>query len=135
MLVIGSKEWKEAIKTRSKKQYSLLKDYYQRMPDQMPERRKVLAEVKIFAGIHNQNRALFEKGLRDWKTHTMAYFDQFEDDENFTSYRQVTGDGKEVLVHDKKEGALVAIGEHIKGKRNFYEFVVKHLDKMNWWDS
>jgi hypothetical protein len=41
----------------------------------------------------------------------------------------------EVLVHDKKEGALVAIGEHIKGKRNFYEFVVKHLDKMNWWDS
>ena len=134
MIVIGSKEWKETIKTRSKKQYSLLKDYYQRMPDQMPERRKVLAEVKIFAGIHNQNRALFEKGLRDWKTHTMAYLDMFEDDENFTCYRQVFDNG-EILVHDKKEGALVAIGELIKNKRNYHEFIAEQLDEMNWWDS
>ena len=133
MLVLESKE---SIKAWSKTYYIITKDHYQRLPDhRIPNGRKVLAEIKILAGIHNQNRALFEKGLRDWKTHTMAYFDQFEDDENFTSYRQVTGDGEEVLVHDKKEGALVAIGDHIKGKRNFYEFVVKHLDKMNWWDS
>jgi hypothetical protein len=131
-------ESKESIKAWSKTYYTIMKDHYQRMPDQcMPNGRKVLAEIKILAGIHNQNHALFAKGLRDWKTHTMAYFDQFEDedDEKFTSYKQVNGDGEEVLVHDKKEGALVAIGDHIKGKRNFYEFVVKHLDKMNWWDS
>jgi len=132
MLVIGDKEFK----ARCKKQYIEMKDHYQRMPDQrMPNGRKVLAEIKIFAGIHNQNRALFEKGLRDWKTHAMAYFDQFEDDENFTCYRQVTGDGEEVIVHDKKEGALVAIGEAIKIKRNFYEYVAKQLDEMNWWDA
>ena len=107
-------ESKESIKAWSKTYYIITKDHYQRLPDPT-----------------NAN------GLRDWKTHTMAYFDQFEDedDENFTSYKQVNGDGEEVLVHDKKEGALVAIGEHIKVKRNFYEFVVKHLDKMNWWDS
>ena len=129
-------ESKESIKAWSKTYYTIMKDHYQRLPDPTnANARKVLAEIKILAGIHNQNRALFEKGLRDWKTHTMAYFDQFEDDENFTSYTQVNGDGEEVLVHDKKEGALVAIGDHIKGKRNFYEFVVKHLDKMNWWDS
>ena len=133
MIVIGSKEWKEAIKARSKKQYSFLKDYYQRMPDQMPERRKVLAEVKIFAGIHNQNRALFEKGLRDWKTHTMAYLDMFEDDENFTCMKNVFVDGEEIQVHYKKEGALFAFGEHIKDKRNDHEFMTKKLDEMNWW--
>jgi len=114
----------------------ILKDFYQRMPDQrMPNRRKVLAEIKINAGIHNQNRALFEKGLHDWKTHTMAYLDMFEDDENFTSYRQVNNDGEEMQVHYKKEGALVAIGEHIKNKRNYYKSVAEYLDEMNWWDS
>ena len=106
------------------------------MPDQrMPNRRKVLAEIKIFAGIHNQNRALFEKGLHDWKTHTMAYLDMFEGDENFTCYRQLNQYGEEIQVHYKKEGALVAIGEHIKNKRNYYEFVAEQLDEMNWWDS
>ena len=131
--VLGSKE----IKAWSKEQYSLLKEFYQRTPEWKSNNNKKvhLADIKIFAGIHNQNRAMFEKGLRDWKTHTMAYFDQFEDDENFTSYTQVNGDGEEVLVHDKKEGALVAIGEAIKIKRNFYECVAKQLDEMNWWDS
>ena len=132
MLVLGSKA---SIKAWSKKQYTIMKLFYQRTPEWTSNRKVYFAEIKIFAGIHNQNRALFEKGLRDWKTHAMAYFDQFEDDENFTSYRQVTGDGKEVLVHDKKEGALVAIGEAIKIKRNFYEYVAKQLDEMNWWDA
>ena len=133
MIVIGSKEWKETIKTRSKKQYSLLKDYYQRMPDQMPERRKVLAEVKIFAGIHNQNRALFEKGLRNWKTSTMACFDELENDE--TEDLTLSLYGEEVFeYHHKREGALFALGEHIKNKRNDYEEIAKQLDEqMTWW--
>ena len=134
MIVIGSKEWKETIKTRSKKQYSLLKDYYQRMPDQMPERRKVLAEVKIFAGIHNQNRAMFEKGLRDWKTSTMACFDELENDETEDSTLSLHGEG--VLEHHtKRGGVLVAFGEYIKNKRNYHEFIAKQLDEGNWWDS
>jgi hypothetical protein len=128
-------ESKESIKAWSKTYYIIMKDHYQRMPDQcMPNGRKVLAEIKILAGIHNQNRALFEKGLRDWKTHTMAYLDMFEDDENFTCYRQVFDNG-EIQVHHKKEGALVAIGELIKNKRNYHEFIAEQLDEMNWWDS
>ena len=77
--VLGSKE----IKAWSKEQYSLLKEFYQRTPEWKSNNNKKvhLADIKIFAGIHNQNRAMFEKGLRDWKTHTMACFDELENDE------------------------------------------------------
>ena len=42
------------------------------------------AEIKLHAGIYNRNRALFEEGLQDCKTHTMAFFDMFENDETLT---------------------------------------------------
>ena len=35
--------------------------------------------------------------------------------------------------HHKREGALVALGEHIKNKRNEYKFIAEQLDEMNWW--
>ena len=80
MLVLESKE---SIKAWSKKHYSTMKLIYQRTPEWTSNNNKklLLAEIKIFAGIHNQNRALFEKGLRYWKTSTMACFDELENDE------------------------------------------------------
>ena len=128
-------ESKESIKAWSKTYYTIMKDHYQRMPDQcMPNGRKVLAEIKILAGIHNQNHALFAKGLRDWKTHTMACFDELENDETEDSTLSLHGEG--VLEHHtKRGGALVAYGEYIKNKRNYHEFIAKQLDEGNWWDS
>ena len=130
--VLGSKE----IKAWSKEQYSLLKEFYQRTPEWKSNNNKKvhLADIKIFAGIHNQNRAMFEKGLRDWKTHTMACFDELENDETEDSTLSLHGEG--VLEHHtKREGALVAYGEYIKNKRNYHEFIAKQLDEGNWWDS
>ena len=124
-------ESKESIKAWSKTYYIITKDHYQRLPDPTnANARKVLAEIKILAGIHNQNRALFEKGLRDWKTNTMACFDEFENDGNLTL--ALHGEGV-FEHHTKKEGALFALGEHIKNKRNDYEDITKQLDEMNWW--
>ena len=52
--VLGSKE----TKAWSKEQYSLLKGFYQRAEWKSNNNKKVhLADIKIFAGIHNQNRA------------------------------------------------------------------------------
>ena len=132
MLVLGSKESKEAIKAWSKKHYSSLKDCYQRMPEWKSNRKVFLAETNLFAGIHNQNRAMFEKGLRDWKTSTMACFDELENDE--TEDLTLSLHGEEVFEHHhKREGALVALGEFIKNKRNDYEDIAKQLDEMTWW--
>ena len=131
MLVLESKE---SIKAWSKKHYIIMKLFYQRTPEWSSHTNKklFLAEIKIFAGIHNQNRALFEKGLRGWKTHTMACFDEFENDENIT----LSLHGEEVFEHHhKREGALVALGEFIKNKRNDYEDIPKQLDEQTWWDS
>ena len=92
------------------------------------------AEIKIFAGIHNQNRDLFEKGRRDWKTYIMVFFDMFEDDGSLTlALVKTDGEGKEFERHRKKEGAMFALfGEHIKNKRNDHDFMIKKLDDMNW---
>ena len=44
--------------------------------------------------------------------------------------------GEDVFEHHhKREGALFALGEHIKDERNDYESMAKQLDEMNWWDS
>ena len=128
--VLGSKE----IKAWSKEQYSLLKEFYQRTPEWKSNTNKKvhLADIKIFAGIHNQNRAMFEKGLRDWKTHTMACFDELENDE--TEDSTLSLHGEEVFEHHhKRGGALVALGEYIKNKRYDHEFIAEQLDEMNWW--
>ena len=127
MEVLGSKA---SIKAWAKKQYTIMKLFYQRTPEWTSNRKVYFAEIKIFAGIHNQNRALFEKGLRDWKTNTMACFDEFENDGNLTL--ALHGEGV-FEHHTKKEGALFALGEHIKNKRNDYEDITKQLDEMNWW--
>ena len=43
---------------------------YDLIPKAKTTHRKVYhAEIKLHAGILNQNRALFEEGLRDWQTH------------------------------------------------------------------
>ena len=132
MLVLESKE---SIKAWSKKHYSIMKLIYQRTPEWTSNNNKklLLAEIKIFAGIHNQNRALFEKGLRNWKTSTMACFDELENDE--TEDLTLSLYGEEVFeYHHKREGALFALGEHIKNKRNDYEDIAKQLDEqMTWW--
>ena len=127
MLVLGSKA---SIKAWSKKQYIIMKEFYQRTPEWTSNRKVYPAEIKIFAGIHNQDRALFEKGLRDWKTNTMACFDEFENDENLT----LALHGEDVFEHHhKREVALVALGEYIKNTRNEYKFMTEQLDEMNWW--
>ena len=130
MLVLGSKA---SIKAWSKEQYIILKLFYQRAEWTSNNNKKVyLADIKIFAGIHNQNRAMFEKGLRDWKTHTMACFDELENDE--TEDSTLSLHGEEVFEHHhKRGGALVALGEYIKNKRNDHEFIAEQLDEMNWW--
>jgi hypothetical protein len=127
MEVLGSKA---SIKAWAKKQYTIMKLFYQRTPEWTSTQKVYFAETNLFAGIHNQNRALFEKGLRDWKTNTMACFDEFENDENLTL--ALHGEGV-FEHHTKKEGALFALGEHIKNKRNDYEDITKQLDEMNWW--
>ena len=131
MLVFESKE---SIKAWSKKHYIIMKLFYQRTPEWTSNNNKklLLAEIKIFAGIHNQNRALFEKGLRYWKTSTMACFDELENDE--TEDLTLCLHGEEVFEHHtKREGALVALGEYIKNRRNDHEFIAEQLDEMNWW--
>ena len=129
MLVLGSKA---PIKAWSKKHYIIMKLFYQRTPEWKSNRKVFLAEINLFAGIHNQNRAMFEKGLRDWKTHTMACFDELENDE--TEDSTLSLHGEEVFEHHhKREGALVALGEYIKNKRNDHEFIAEQLDEMNWW--
>ena len=131
MLVLGPKA---SIKAWSKEQYSLLKEFYQRTPEWKSNNNKKvhLADIKIFAGIHNQNRAMFEKGLRDWKTHTMACFDELENDETEDSTLSLHGE-EDLEHHTKRGGALVALGEYIKNKRNYHEYIAEHLDEMNWW--
>ena len=129
MLVLESKE---SIKAWSKKHYIIMKLFYQRTPEWKSNRKVFLAEVNLFAGIHNQNRAMFEKGLRDWKTSTMACFDELENDETEDLTLSLHGEG--VLEHHtKRGGALVAYGEYIKNKRNYHEFIAKQLDEGNWW--
>ena len=130
MLVLGSKA---PIKAWSKKHYIIMKLFYQRTPEWKSNRKVFLAEINLFAGIHNQNRTMFEKGLRDWKTSTMACFDELENDE--TEDLTLSLYGEEVFeYHHKREGALFALGEHIKNKRNDYEEIAKQLDEqMTWW--
>ena len=130
MLVLGSKA---PIKAWSKKHYIIMKEFYQqRMPEWKSNRKVHLAEISLFAGIHNQNRAMFEKGLRDWKTSTMACFDELENDE--TEDLTLSLHGEEAFEHHhKREGALVALGEYTKNKRNDHGFVAEQLDEMNWW--
>ena len=62
----------------------------------------------------------------------MACFDEFENDENLTL--SLHGEGV-FEHHHKREGALVALGEFIKNKRNDYEDIAKQLDEQTWWDS
>ena len=57
MLVLGSKA---SIKAWSKKHYITMKLFYQRTPEWKSNRKVFLAEINLFAGIHNQNRAMFE---------------------------------------------------------------------------
>ena len=129
MEVLGSKA---SIKAWAKKHYTIMKLFYQRTPEWKSNRKVFLAETNLFAGIHNQNRAMFEKGLRDWKTSTMACFDELENDE--TEDLTLSLHGEEVFEHHtKREGALVALGEYIKNKRNDHEFIAEQLDEMNWW--
>ena len=129
MEILGSKA---SIKAWSKKHYTIMKLFYQRTPEWKSNRKVYLAETNLFAGIHNQNRAMFEKGLRDWKTSTMACFDELENDE--TEDLTLSLHGEEVFEHHtKRGGALVALGEYIKNKRNDHEFIAEQLDEMNWW--
>ena len=115
-----------------------------------PKDKALRAEIDIFAGIHNHNRALFNKGVEKWENAVMKQFEEIENGGAFgavPSNRNLTDDeklvkmansGEQIAYHGNMgvltgDGAVFSAGEMIKMKRNTFAKLQKELRERHWW--
>lgn len=135
MSIDAFNKWKLSVTTQAKRQYLAAK----RMCAMRPSDKASRAEVDIFAGVHNHDRALFLKGVKKWNE---AIMKQFEDVENGKAIHvsKVDSGGKSTYEGTfgsaDGEQAVFSFGALIKTKRNQHEKLQKQLDdpEVNWWD-
>ena len=136
------------IQAPPKERYTQLREIYE--SGQLGQHGKsTRAEIDIFAGIHNHNRSLFEKGVKKWKQAVMKEFDLISnggtvnithvtptatlDDEGAAALGDQVAAYKGNMGRMAGEQAVYSHGDMIREKREIYEKLEKQLNDRKWW--
>ena len=128
----------------AKKKYEELIEFYS---SHSLKTKSMRAEIKIYAGIHNHDRVLFEKGIKKWEAEVMREFENIENnlENNLESVEmhKIETEGQEssnnistyngLLGVSTGEAAIFSLGDMIRLKRTQHKQMSKFLSSCNWW--
>ena len=136
---------------QAKEIYTDLRASYSHMtPSSKSQSKSMRAEIDIFAGVYNHDRALFEKGMKKWKREVMKEFAAMDDgctiriqkldmsNESFTGESTRSG-GEPIVKYNGNMGvltgedAIFSLGDVIRTKRVQFEKLQEVLNNVNWW--
>jgi hypothetical protein len=111
-----------------------------RSPTYLPYRAATRAQIDIYAGAHNRDRALYDKGVANWEAAVMTAFESVEDGAPVlfaaTKTKVIEGLSTNNYKNDiglRGEEAVYSFGEYIKKKRNLYNTELPAKLGKKWW--
>jgi hypothetical protein len=127
---------KYALKTN----YMELKEHYKAMRGTIQEGEPgTRAQIEIYAGAYNRDRALYDKGAANWEATMKADFEAVEDGRPVClmpmkiqpEHRLSAAYKKNTTLVD--EEAVCSMGEYTKGKRNHCNTGIPAYLGKTWW--
>jgi len=109
-------------------------------PMYLPYRAAARAQIDIYAGAHNRDRALYDKGVANWEAAVMTAFESVEDGAPvfFAATNTKVIEGLSTNNYKNNTGlcgeeAVYSFGEYIKKKRNLYNTELPAKLGKKWW--